>query len=334
MKIEELDYTLPKELIAQFPASPRDHSRLMVIDKKSKKFLHKYFFDLPDLLNANDVLVFNKTKVFPARVFGKKETGGKVEILLLKNINENTWEALTKPGLKLGQKILFDKFSGIVINQENKVSILKFNLSYLDLLKHLEKIGKTPLPPYINSKEKEKNLREKYQTIYAEKLGSAAAPTAGLHFTENLIQKLKEKGIQMEFVNLHVGLGTFEPVNEENLEDHKIHEEYFEVEKDTFKKIIDAKKIGKRIIAVGTTTTRVLETITPQKLSGNTNLFIYPPYKFKLVDGLITNFHLPKSTLLALVYAFAGKNLTQKAYTEAVQKKYRFFSFGDASLYI
>lgn len=328
MKISELNYSLPKSLIAQSPSSPRDHSRLMVVDKETGKITHKHFYDLPHYLNSNDVLVFNKTKVFPARIYGKKITGGKIEVLLLNNIDEYTWEAIAKPGLKISQRILFDGFECLVISRNEKVITVKFDISYLKLLKALEQKGKTPLPPYINSNEKEESLRKKYQTVYAEKIGSAAAPTAGLHFTKNLLSKLKKKGVQMEFVTLHVGLGTFEPVKEEILEEHKIHSEYFEVDEDTFKRINKAKEKGKRIIAVGTTTVRVLESFP--KVKGSTKLFIYPPYYFRLVDGLITNFHLPKSTLLALVFAFLGKNKTKNAYKEAVKRKYRFFSFGDA----
>lgn len=330
MKLSELDYKLPKELIAQSPTQPRDHCRLMVVNKNSEEILHKHFYDLPDFLTANDVLVFNKTKVFPARVFGKKETGGKIEMLLLKNLDEYTWEALTKPGVELNQLISFDKFSAKVIERNKKVVNLKFDIKYLEVLKILEKIGKTPLPPYIYSNEDEKDLREKYQTVYAKDTGSAAAPTAGLHFTKELIDRIRKMDVQIEYVTLHVGLGTFEPVHEEILEKHKIHEEYFEVTEDSYERIMLAKKNGKRIIAVGTTSLRVLESF-PKKL-GYTDIFIYPPYKFKVVDAIITNFHLPKSTLLALVFAFSGENLIKKAYKEAVNNKYKFFSFGDAML--
>lgn len=332
MKLSQLDYKLPKELIAQFPISPRDHSRLMVIDRKSGEILHKHFYDLPKFLNKNDVLVFNKTKVFPARIFGKKETGGKVEVLLLKNISEYTWEVITKPGIDVDEKIIFDSFNLKIIERNGKVAIGEFDLTYINLLKTLEKIGHTPLPPYINSKESEENLRKEYQTVYAEKLGSAAAPTAGLHFTKRLINEIKKMGVQMEYVTLHVGLGTFEPVHEETLEKHKIHEEYFEVSDDTYERLVEAKRKGKRIIAVGTTTVRVLESLPKRK--GYTDIFIYQPYKFKFIDCLITNFHLPKSTLLALVYALAGEELIKKAYKTAIMEKYRFFSFGDAMLLI
>lgn len=331
MKLEELDYKLPKSLIAQSPASPRDTARMMVINKETGSIEDRHFYDLPNILTKNDCLVFNKTKVFPARVFGKKPSGGKVEILLLKNIDQYHWEVLTKPGIKQNQQVIFDKFYA-VCTQEGNPAIFEFNQPYLNLLHLLEKVGATPLPPYIKSSQKEKILRQQYQTVYAKILGSAAAPTAGLHFTNHLLTKLKSKGIQFEYVTLHVGLGTFAPVKEKHLEDHQIHEEYFEIDPKTLKRIFAAKKQGKRIIAVGTTTTRVLESLPKRK--GYTNLFIYPPYNFHLVDALITNFHLPKSTLLALIYAFMGSGLTKNAYKLAIKKKYRFFSFGDGMLVV
>lgn len=335
MFLSELNYRLPQALIAQTPASPRDHSRLMVIDKTTGKILHKHFYDLPDFLSPNDVLVFNQTKVFPARLYGKKKTGGKIEVLFLKNIANFSWEIITKPGIKSKEKIFFDNFECIIEKRNGKVATARFNLPYLDLLKALEKSGRTPLPPYIHSNEKESVLRKKYQTVYAKITGSAAAPTAGLHFTQSLLKKLKSKNIHIEFITLHVGLGTFEPVKENTVETHKIHEEYYEVDKSAWERLIKAKSEGKKIVAVGTTTTRVIETLSSQKspnFTGTTNLYIYPPYKFKFVDALITNFHLPKSTLLALIYAFAGINLAQKAYQSAIKNKYRFFSFGDAML--
>jgi len=330
MKLSQLNYKLPKELIAQSPTSPRDHSRLMVVDRNLGKITHKHFYDLPKFLGKNDVLVFNKTKVFPARIFGNKETGGKVEVLLLKNKDSFNWEVITKPGTDINEKVIFDGFNLKIIERTGKIAVAKFDLSYLDLLKTLEKIGHTPLPPYINSKESEEVLRKEYQTVYAEILGSAAAPTAGLHFTKRLLKEINDMGIQMEYVALHVGLGTFEPVHEEILEKHKIHEEYFEVSDETYERLLKAKRNGKRIIAVGTTTVRVLESLPKRK--GYTNIFIYPPYKFKFVDSIITNFHLPKSTLIALVYAFGGEKLIKNAYETAIKEKYKFFSFGDAML--
>jgi S-adenosylmethionine:tRNA ribosyltransferase-isomerase len=346
MKTSLFDYQLPKSLIANSPAKPRDHSRLMVIDRNTGQISHHKFYEIEKFLDPNDVLVLNKTKVYPARLFGKKPTGGKVEILLHKNIDKFTWEALTKPGLKIGQKVTFKGFSFKVIERKDELSIVKFDISKDDLIEKLQKIGKTPLPPYIHSSEPEKDLRRQYQTVYAKTLGSVAAPTAGFHFTEKLLNKLKKKGVQIEYVTLHVGMGTFAPVKTKTLEEHKMHEEEFFVDKKTFERISQAKKSEKRIISVGTTSTRVLETITPKKLSGTTNIFIYPPYQFKMIDSLITNFHLPASTLLAMISAFVSypntkekfKNLPSslvgKAYREAIKNKYRFYSFGDACLII
>ena len=326
MKLSDLDYELPKELIAQSPTYPRDYCRLMVVERKTGEINHKHFYDLPEFLGPNDVLVFNKTKVFPARIYGSKE------ILLLRNIDNFSWEIMIRGKSKIGDQIVFPGFKCEIIDRNEKIATVRFDIKYLDLLRKLEKIGKTPLPPYIHSTEKEEKLRREYNTVYAEKMGSAAAPTAGLHFTKRLMDKLKKKGVQIEFVTLHVGLGTFEPVKEEKLEEHKIHEEYYDVDKNTYQRIIDAKKSGKRIIAVGTTSVRVLESFP--KITGYTKLFIYPPYSFRLTDGLITNFHLPKSTLLALVFAFSGSDLIKKAYKEAVKEKYKFFSFGDAMLLV
>jgi S-adenosylmethionine:tRNA ribosyltransferase-isomerase len=349
MKTSLFDYQLPKELIAQSPVNPRDHSRLMVIDRKTLprrqaggKISHHRFFEIENFLGPNDVLVLNKTKVFPARIFGKKETGGKVEILLHKNIDEFTWEALTKPGLKVGQKIDVQGTTLYISQRNGELSIIKFDIPKDVLIKKLKKIGVTPLPPYINSTELEKDLRTQYQTVYAKTTGSVAAPTAGFHFTKSLLTRLKKKGVQIEYVTLHVGMGTFAPVKTKTLEEHKMHEEEFFVDKKTFERLVKAKKSGKRIISVGTTSTRVLETMAPGKLSGSTNIFIFPPYKFRFVDALITNFHLPKSTLLALISAFVSypntkekfkdfnTSLVGKAYQEAIKNKYRFYSFGDA----
>lgn len=329
MKTSELDYHLPKNLIANFPVSPRDHSKLMVIDKKSKTIQHKKFFNIIDHLTDNDVLVLNQTKVFPARFFGQKETGGKVEILLHKNTGIHTWEALTKPGVNMGQKVICDGFKFTVKAKDGLVCEIEVDITKDELLKKLYKIGVTPIPPYIHSKDSEKKLRDKYQTVYAKDTGSVAAPTAGFHFTKDLLKKIKQKGVQIEYVTLHVGMGTFAPIKSDNLEDHDIHSEFFEVSEKTFKNLNEAKKAGKRIIAVGTTTTRVLESL-PQT-SGETKIFIYPPYKFKFVDALITNFHLPQSSLIALVWAFGSKSLMKKAYLQAIKNKYRFYSFGDSS---
>ena len=346
METSLFNYILPKKLIAQFPVSPRDHSHLMIIDRKTGQISHHKFYKIEKFLGPNDVLVLNKTKVFPARIFGKKVTGGKVEILLHKNINKFTWEALTKPGLKIGQVVTFKGFSFKVAERDNELSIVKFDISKDDLIEKLQKIGITPLPPYIHSTESEKDLRKEYQTVYARSLGSIAAPTAGFHFTNRLLRKLKKKGVQIEYVTLHVGMGTFAPVKTKTLEEHKMHEEEFFVDRAIFARLNKAKKSGKRIISIGTTSTRVLETISPKRLSGSTNIFIYPPYKFKFVDALITNFHLPSSTLLALISSFVSypntkekfksfdSSLMGKAYREAIKNKYRFYSFGDACFII
>lgn len=346
MKTALFDYKLPKNLIANSPAHPRDHSRLMIIDRKTGQIENHLFFEIEKFLGPNDVLVLNKTKVFPARIFGKKPTGGKVEILLHKNIDKFTWEVLTKPGLRTGQTVTFKGFSLKVAKRNDELAVIEFNISKDELIERLRKIGITPLPPYIHSTESEKNLRREYQTVYAKSLGSVAAPTAGFHFTGRLLKRLKKKGVQIEYVTLHVGMGTFAPVKTKTLEEHKMHEEVFFVDQKTFERLVKAKKSGKRIISVGTTSTRVLETISPKKLSGSTNIFIYPPYKFKFVDALITNFHLPKSTLLALISAFVSypninekfksfnSSLMGKAYRKAIKDKYRFYSFGDSSLII
>jgi S-adenosylmethionine:tRNA ribosyltransferase-isomerase len=348
MDISQFDYTLPKNLIANSPASPRDHSRLLVIDRKEGTLSHHKFYEIENYLDKNDVLVLNKTKVFPARFFATKMTGGKTEVLLIEEIKKGIWKALTKPGLKVGQTIIFEDHGFKATGHEEQTVILETDIDKIELLNLLEKYGRTPLPPYIHSKDSESQLRTKYQTVYAKITGSVAAPTAGFHFTKELLEKLKRRGVQIEFVTLHVGLGTFAPVKTKKLEDHTMHFEYYEVEKEVIERLNKAKSSGKRIVAVGTTTTRVLETISNEnwKLeidnSNSTNLFIYPPYKFKFVDVLITNFHLPKSTLLCLVSALVSypntkeefesfkSSLMGKAYKEAIKEKYRFYSFGDA----
>lgn len=330
MKTSLFDYNLPPELIANSPVSPRDHSRLMVIDKKDNTITHKHFYNIIDYLNKDDVLVLNKTKVFPARVFGNKRSGGKVEILLTKSIGEFKWEALSKPGLKINTEIIFDGFTGTAKERENEIHIIEFDLNRIELLEKLQTNGITPLPPYIKSIDSETELRNKYQTVYAKNVGSVAAPTAGFHFTDELLQKIKDKGIQIEYVTLHVGLGTFMPVKTENLEDHTMHSEDFFVDQEVITRLNNAKENGKRIVAVGSTSTRVLESIASGNTTNSTNIFIYPPYKFKFVDVMITNFHLPKSTLMAMVYAFGGTELMKKAYKEAIKERYRFYSFGDS----
>lgn len=346
MKIDTLDYPLPKHLIANKPTLPRDSCKLLVIERKSKKISHHKFSQIDRFLKKGDILVFNKTKVFPARLFAQKETGGKLEILFLEEESPSIWLVLTKPGFKEGQKARFKRLQITSLKQNKDYTKIKVNLPKEEIIKFLEKHGKTPLPPYIKSNEKEGKLRRTYQTIYAQETGSAAAPTAGLHFTKRTIEKLKRKGVKIKYLTLHVGIGTFAPIKVKNIKDHKMHSEYFEVSKKTAQAIFKAKDQGKRIIAVGTTTTRVLETIAKDKdkLSGKTDIFIYPPYKFELTNGIITNFHLPKSTLLAMICAFVSypqtkekfknfqESLLGKAYCEAIKNKYRFFSFGDACL--
>jgi len=347
MNISDFDYILPEELIAQSPTSPRDHSKLLRIDRKTGQISHHIFYEIEQMLGPNDILVLNKTKVFPARFFGVKDTGGKIEVLLIEEIRNGVWKALTKPGLKVGQKVTFQDQIFNAIGHDEQTVLLETKLERKELFDLLQKFGKTPLPPYIKSLSNESDLRTSYQTVYAEKVGSVAAPTAGFHFTQELLERLEKKGVQIEYVTLHVGLGTFAPVKTEKLEDHPMHSEYFELDKDVADKLNADKKSGKRIISVGTTSTRVLETcsndngvLTPQ--SGETKIFIYPGYKFKFVDALITNFHLPKSTLLALVSALVSypntdkkfvdfkSSLMGKVYSEAIKNKYRFFSFGDA----
>ena len=353
MKIEDFDYDLPKNLIAHHPAEPRDSSGLMVVERVSHLIKHRKFSDLPDLLTQNDVLVFNQSKVIPARLIGKKPTGGKVEILLLRELNEAEWECISKPGLKIGQQINLDLGldAKVLSKKTNGVITLAFHPKGVKLIKLIEQIGLTPLPPYINPSQGEKELREIYQTVYANTPGSSAAPTAGLHFTKKLLERLSKKGVQMEFVTLHVGLGTFRPVVQEQLDSKKLHSEWYQIDKEVSDRLNKAKSEGKRIIAVGTTTTRVLESSSDAKGKlapsvGETNIFIYPPYKYRFVDSLITNFHIPKSSLLMLVSAYVSKPNTNadfedfhscligKAYKEAVKKKYRFYSFGDAMLIV
>jgi S-adenosylmethionine:tRNA ribosyltransferase-isomerase len=311
---------IPSELIAQTPASPRDSSRLMTIDRKTGTLGHYHFYDLPKLLNPSDVLVFNNSKVIPARLIGKKTTGGRVEILLLRKQDKDLWEVISHPGLKPGQIINFTpKTSALVIS----ANIIK--------LKYSESFGHTPLPPYIHSSSPEALLRKQYQTIYAKTPGSAAAPTAGLHFTKRLITSLPQ---QKEYLTLHVGLGTFKPPTPEQISSGHLHTEYFELSPDTASRLKAAKDSGRRIIAVGTTTTRVLESTGLVPQTGDTDIFIKSLYRFKVVDGMITNFHLPESSLLMLVSAFSSPEIIRHTYSEAIRLKYRFFSFGDACLII
>lgn len=336
MDLKEFYYDLPEELIAQVPIQKRDESRLMVLDRKKQTIEHKIFKDILNYLKPGDCLVRNNTKVIPARIYGKKETGANVEFLLLNNIEDDIWEAIVRPGNKLhiGTKVSFGE--GLLdaeILEVMEGGTRKVKFTYNGIFNEiLDKIGLMPLPPYIHEELKEK---DRYQTVYAKYQGSAAAPTAGLHFTEELLEKIKEKGVEIANVTLHVGIGTFRPVKVEKIEEHHMHSEHYYIKKEDAKKINNAKKNGGRIISVGTTSCRVLESIANenglvQETEGDTSIFIYPGYKFKCIDALITNFHLPESTLLMLVSALAGKDYIMKAYKEAVEKKYRFFSFGDA----
>ena len=339
MKVTDFDYELPEELIAQTPIKKRDESRLMVLNRKNQTIEHKIFRDIIDYLKPGDVLVRNNTKVIPARLYGKKETGANVEFLLLNNIEKDIWETIVRPGNKLhvGTKVIFG--DGILVAEILDImpgGTRKVEFKYKGIFNEiLDEIGLMPLPPYIHENLKEK---DRYQTVYAKYEGSAAAPTAGLHFTEDLLEKIKQKGIEIANVTLHVGIGTFRPVKEETVEAHKMHSEHFYIKQEDVDKINKAKQEKRRVIAVGTTSCRVLESIADEKtgmvkqIEDDTQIFTYPWYKFKGIDGLITNFHLPQSTLLMLVSALASKDFIMKAYKEAVKEKYRFFSFGDAML--
>lgn len=337
MKVSEFNYNLPEELIAQVPIKNRDMSRLMVLDRKNKTIEDKIFKDILDYLKPGDCLVRNNTKVIPARLYGvKEETGANIEFLLLKRIEGDTWETMVHPGrrLKPGTKVTFGE--GLL-----KAEILevleggnrKVHFEYDGIFNEiLDKIGLMPLPPYIHETLKEK---DRYQTVYAKHEGSSAAPTAGLHFTDELLEKIKEKGVEIANVTLHVGIGTFRPVKVETIEEHDMHSEHYYIKQEDAEKINKAKQNGGRIIAIGTTSCRVLESVADEngqvkETEGDTNIFIYPSYKFKCIDALITNFHLPESTLIMLVSALAGKQYIMEAYEHAVKEKYKFFSFGDA----
>jgi len=332
MRVDEFDFFLPEELIAQTPAEPRDASRLMVINKESGEIEHRVFKEIEEFLRPGDVLVLNRTKVIPARLIGEKTgtgaaKGARIEILLLKRLEKDLWEVLVKPGkrLKKGQEVAFG--GGIltgrleeILDNGNRIIRFKYTGMFEEIL---DILGKMPLPPYIT---RELDDQGRYQTVYARESGSAAAPTAGLHFTETLLEKIRTKGVEVLEVLLHVGLGTFRPVKTENIADHIMHSEYFKLEDFTASRINLAKKEGRRVIAVGTTVVRTLESAAASR----PDIFIYPGYRFKVVDALLTNFHFPRSTLIMLVCAFAGKELTFKAYESAIREKYRFFSFGDA----
>lgn len=338
MKTHDFYYDLPQELIAQTPIEPRDHSRLLVYNRKNKTIEHKHFYDIIDYLTANDVLVINNTRVIPARIYGtKKDTGAKVEILLLKRINLTDYECLIKPAkkFKVGTEIIIsNNLTAQCIENVEEIGgrVVRFSTLCGTLEEELDRIGEMPLPPYIHEKLKDK---ERYQTVYSKINGSSAAPTAGLHFTKELLEKIKEKGVTIVEVLLNVGLGTFRPVNETNIENHHMHSEYIEVTEETANILNRAQEEGKRIIAVGTTSVRTLESATDDNgiihaCKKETNIFIYPGVKFKFVDAIITNFHLPESTLIMLISAFAGREETLNIYNIAVKEKYRFFSFGDS----
>jgi S-adenosylmethionine:tRNA ribosyltransferase-isomerase len=340
MKVNDFDFYLPEELIAQTPLKNRASSRLMVLNKEQKKISHEHFYDLRNHLKKGDCLVLNDTRVLPARLFGQKtDTGAKVEILLLKEEGQDTWETLVKPAkrIKNGTEITFGdgRLKAVCVGEsEHGGRHLKFIYSGI-FYELLDELGQMPLPPYIKEQLEEK---DRYQTVYAVHQGSAAAPTAGLHFTSEMIEEIKESGVHVTFITLHVGLGTFRPVSVDNILEHDMHTEFYQVSKGTAELLNHVKKSGGRIITVGTTSTRTLETVANkfngrfEEDSGWTDIFIYPGYEFKAIDGLITNFHLPKSTLIMLVSAFATKEFVMEAYNEAVKEKYRFFSFGDAML--
>lgn len=339
MLLSDFDYFLPEELIAQHPCEPRDHSRLLVLNKQTGAISHQNFYDLPEYLRAGDTLVFNDTKVIPARLIGMKpETGGKIEVFLLNRKSGDEWEALVKPGKKArsGAMITFsDELSceiGATTDFGGRIVRFIYNGVFEEIL---DKLGQTPLPPYIKEELADK---DRYQTVYARERGSAAAPTAGLHFTKDLMKKIEDKGINLAFVTLHVGLGTFRPVNTEVITDHVMHREYYSVSSETAQLINATKERGGRVIAIGTTAIRTLETAASHgelmAKSGWTEIFIYPGYNFKIIDAAVTNFHLPKSTLLMLISALAGQTNVLAAYQAAVAQQYRFFSFGDAMLII
>lgn len=339
LKKSDYYYNLPEELIAQTPAEPRDSSRLLIYHRESGEIEHKIFRDVVDYLRKGDVLVVNRTRVLPARLFAHTQNGGRVEVLLLKRLRLDEWEVLVRPGKKCKPGVRLSvndelslEVTGVTPSGERHVRFF-YEGTFEDVL---SRAGSMPLPPYIH--EKLKNP-ERYQTVYSRENGSAAAPTAGLHFTPALLEQLREKGVEIAEVLLHVGLGTFRPVKEENILDHKMHSEYYEVSEEAAETVNRAKREGRRIIAVGTTSVRTLETVADENgllrpCKGNTEIFIYPPYRFKCLDGLITNFHLPESTLLMLVSAFVSREEVLRVYREAVEKKYRFFSFGDACLFL
>ncbi len=335
LNTKEFYYELPDERIAQEPLEKRDHSKLLVLERQSGEVEHRHFYDIKEYLNAGDVLVMNDTRVIPARLFGRKqETGANIELLLLKRLDLKTWEVMAKPAkrLKVGTVVFFHETLSAKVKEVKEEGIRIVEFLYEGVFEEiLEKLGTMPLPPYIHKKLQDK---ERYQTVYSKVNGSAAAPTAGLHFTKELLEELRQKGVQTEYVTLHVGLGTFRPVMVEDVTKHRMHSEYYCIDEDTAQRINLAKREKRRIVCVGTTSVRTLEASAHNgqitQKSGWTDIFIYPPYAFQIADALITNFHLPESTLLMLVSALAGKENIMRAYETAVREKYRFFSFGDA----
>ncbi len=337
MKLEDFDYELPEELIAQVPLEKRDTSRLLVLYKDTQEIEHRHFTDIIDFLDSGDTLVVNNTKVIPARLIGEKEdTKAVIEILLLKNMHDDVWECLTRPAKRVKEGTVISFGNGLL--KAKCLSCLDEGIRHIELIykgilyEILDQLGTMPLPPYIHEQLKDQN---RYQTVYAKEVGSAAAPTAGLHFTNELLDKIKAKGVNIASVTLHVGLGTFRPVNTENILEHKMHSEYYSLSQDTVDILEKTKANHKKIVVVGTTTVRVLETVMTKygklkECNGWTDIFIYPGYQFKIVDHLITNFHLPKSTLIMLISALAGRDTVLNAYKEAVKNRYRFFSFGDS----
>ncbi|MBS4759294.1 MAG: tRNA preQ1(34) S-adenosylmethionine ribosyltransferase-isomerase QueA [Clostridium sp.] len=344
MSISEYDYELPKELIAQLPSQKRDECRMMVLDRADKSIVNKHFYDITDYFDANDVLVLNNTKVIPARLFGKKSTGANIEVFLLKQIGDKTWEVLIKPSKRIKEEMIIEISPDLyvkVLTRQNEgkwLVELHYEGNFYEIL---DKVGNIPLPPYIERSMTDKQLAsldyDRYQTVYACREGSVAAPTAGLHFTDEILEKLKAKGVQICYVTLNVGIGTFRPVKVDNVLEHKMDSEEYEISAETARIINEAKKSGKRITAVGTTTVRTLESCMKKyeeilEVIDDSNLFIYPGFEYKVVDRLITNFHLPKSTLIMLVSAFAGKDYIFEAYKKAIDEKYKFYSYGDCML--
>ena len=337
MRTKDFYYDLPENLIAQVPLKDRTSSKLMLLDKKNGEVKHEIFKNILNYIQKDDVIVFNNTRVLPARLYGvKKDTGANIEILLLKRIELNKWQVLVKPAkrVKIGSVVTFgDNLLNMNVLKEYDEGIRDVEFYYNGVFEDIiASIGYMPLPPYIKEKLEDK---ERYQTVYSKINGSSAAPTAGLHFTEDLLKQLKDKGVQIEYVTLHVGLGTFRPVKADKIENHTMHSEFYKIDVDTAQRLNTAKKQGKKIIAVGTTSVRTLESAVNdermlEKLEDNTNIFIYPPYNFKFVDSIITNFHLPESTLIMMISAFSGKENVFKAYQNAIENEYRFFSFGDA----